>query len=236
MPTISSIYHINMSPLQALLFILGPIFITIARAASPEEVAVGKIPGYLHGQLPRQSDFLRSTFCYCAWSGRLPDHIEEAHYFQFEYYNVHKNNTYLLEHLCLASSDDKFTCLLPRSVGDQNSTHEDWSEHHNKVCRIWPGPPDDNWINGDRFCYLPHENQYSAVDDYILFDEQKRNLGLEGGQGPTFQPQELVDDVCTEFCDMHAGLPYLKDSKLAPNRIVIYEDMDDMCDHCKRME
>ncbi len=218
-----------MSPLQALLLALAAILITVANAATPEEAAVGKVPGYLHGQPPRQSDFLTSTFCYCA----LPNHVlnrkEEAHYFQFEYYSVHLNTTFILEQLCEASADDKFTCLSPRSVSEGEEDRSEWSH---KVCRSWER--DGHVSHQDHFCYLPHQNQYSDTDDFVVFNKQKRNLGPGGRQGPAFEPQDMVDDVCTGFCDVHTGMPYLNDSKLAHNRIIIYEDMDDMCDDCRK--
>jgi len=223
--------RIIMSPLQVLLLILGPIFITSTNAATPKEVLVGKLPGYLYGQPPRQSDFLTSTFCYCALPDHVPNRKEEAHYFQFEYYNVHSDVTFILEHLCLASSDDKFTCLRPRSVSGKDKGHQDRSEWQGKVCRSWPR--DLDIFSVDQFCYLPHENRYSKVDDFIKFNWQKRNVGPGGGQGPASPPQTKVDEVCTGFCKEHTGMPYLDNSKLAPNRIIIYEDMDDMCPLCK---
>ncbi len=70
----------------------------------------------------------------------------------------------------------------------------------------------------------------------MVFNKQKRNLGPGGRQGPAFEPQDMVDDVCTGFCDVHTGMPYLNDSKLAHNRIIIYEDMDDMCDDCRKQD
>jgi len=218
-----------MSYLLALLLALGNIFITIANAATPDEVAIGKIPGYMHGQPPRQSDFLTSTFCYCALPNHVSNRKEEAHYFQFEYYNLHLDTTFILEQLCEASADDKFTCLSPRSVSEGE---EDRSEWQDKVCRSWQR--DINIDKHDKSCYVPHESKYSTTDDFIFFNRQTRNLGPAGRQGPAYQPQEMVDEVCTGLCHVHTGMPYLNDSKLAHSRIIIYEDMDDMCHHCKK--
>ena len=220
-----------MSRFQILLFILGPIFVALANAATPEEVAVGKVPGYTKGRLPHQSDFLTSTFCYCgSQGGHTRGRIEEGHYFQFEYFNLHSDVTFILDHLCVSSQDDRFTCLSPRKVAGKASGQFDQSEWQGKVCRTWNR--DFDIYKVDTFCYLPHENQYSRRDDYIVFNRQKRNLGLYGDQGPSAQPLEMVDDVCNGYCPLHTGLPYLNNSKLAPSNIVIYEDMDDMCDSC----
>lgn len=221
-----------MPTLHAIILVLEALFIAIANAATPEEVAIGKFPGYNHGQPPFQSDFLTSTFCYCAMDGHEPGRKEEAHYFQFEYYNIHADTTFILEHLCEAAKDDKFTCLEPRTGSGHDRNEQDRSSWHGKVCRSWRR--DLNMFKKDQFCYIPHENKFSRTDDYMEYNFQWRNLGAGGGQAPASKPREIVDEVCTDFCSVHTGMPYLTDSKLAPNRIIIYEDLDDMCDTCDK--
>ena len=225
------VFAIIMSYLQALLLILGPIFVAFANAATPEQVAIGKVAGYTKGPLPHQSDFLTSTYCYCGLPGHVPGRKEEAAYFQFEYFNVHSDVTFILDHLCVASADDRITCLLPRKVDGKASGNNDRSEWQGKICRTWTR--DLDIFKEDQFCFLPHENRYSRNDDFIKFNHQKRNLGAHGNQGPAAQPQEMVNDVCNEYCETFASMPYLNDSKLAPSHITIYEDMDDMCDSCR---
>jgi hypothetical protein len=220
-----------MFPLKTLHLGLAAILITVTYAASPEEVAIGKVPGYLDGQPPRQSDFLTSTFCYCALPNHVSNRKEEAHYFQFEYYNLHLNTTFILNHLCEASADDKFTCLSPRTVAEGESDNPDWAD---KVCRSWER--DGHVSHHDKFCYIPYKSAYSDTEDWMTFNKQERALGPGSGQGPAFEPQEMVDDVCTGLCEVFTGMPYLNNSKLAHNRIIIYEDMDDMCDRCRKME
>lgn len=70
-------------------------------------------------------------------------------------------------------------------------------------------------------------------EDAVWFNGQRRELGATGGQGPWEQPEVLVEEACAGLCEAFTGLSVLHDPRLAPNRITVYEDLDDMCHRCK---
>lgn len=70
-------------------------------------------------------------------------------------------------------------------------------------------------------------------EDAVVFNGQRRELGATGGQGPVQRLADVVEEACTGLCSAFAGLDVLRDPRLAPNRITVYEDLDDMCHRCK---
>lgn len=203
----------------------------VANAATPDEVAKGNIPGFLNswnGNPPRPSDFLTATFCYCGTKNdiHLANRTEKAHIFQYEYFNSHSNTTYLVEYLCEASADR----VSPGCLENRNIDH---GRHGAKSCRTWQRDPNNGRGKHDQFCYAAADVNNPRGEDAVVFNGQRRELGASGGQRPVHQPADVVEKACTSLCPMFTGLHMLDDTKLAPNRMTVYKDLDDMCDHCK---
>lgn len=207
-------------------------------AVTPAEVEVGRVEGFTGGTSSHSGDYLTSTFCFCAQPVPIPQHYSEANYLQFEYYNFHQNTTYILAHLCLADQDSRTTCLTPRN-GDGQYVHygSDWQ---GRVCRTW-----DNTVgiyarihNKDTFCY--EADRYNEFwrqwqmpgRDMMTFNGQQRQLDPIGGQGPVLKGKAEAEDKCEWLCDEHAHMPALRLNELAECHVVVYEDLDDMCDRC----
>lgn len=85
----------------------------------------------------------------------------------------------------------------------------------------------------DRFCYHVVD-VVSKSWERMSFNGQNRRLGFSGGQGPLMQPAKVVREVCEDVCSANAGLHYVDDSQLAPNSVTVFEDLDDMCEGCRK--
>lgn len=152
--------------------------------------------------------------------------MEEAHVFQYEYYNRHTNTTYLVDDLCEATLDRTSQgCLENRNV--------DHGRHGVKTCRRWRKDPNNGRGGHDQFCYAPADVDNLRREDAVWFNGQRRELGATGGQGAFQLPAEVVEKACASLCSEFTGMRVLRDVKLAPNRVMVYEDLDDMCHHCK---
>ncbi|KAF6225982.1 hypothetical protein HO173_012612 [Letharia columbiana] len=214
---------------------LALTLLAATHAATPSEVEAGTLPGFTGATSAHAGDYLTSTFCFCAAALPIPQHYSEAHYFQFEYYNQHRNRTFILSDLCLADADAAATCLAPRP-GDRITLGNgvDWA---GPLCRTWyHGVPTGS--ASDTLCYEPSR---TADDwrrwrlpgpDVLRFNGQSRHLDPMGGQGPVLRGKAEAEGECEWLCDEHAGMPALRDNGLAQCHVVVYEDLDDMCDGC----
>lgn len=221
--------------ITAALALLIPI-----HALTPGQVELGKIEGFTSGSTTSHAgDYLTSTFCFCAQPTPIPQHNSEANYLQFEYYNSHLNTTYILNHLCLADQDSDTTCLAPRTGdGVAVKVSVDWQT---PLCRSWRQQLDSGipYRNGpgEKLCYEPHADLDWRLwqlpgPDVLKWNGQKRRLDPRGGQGPVLRGLEESEGRCEGLCDEHAGMPALRGNGRAQCHVVVYEDLDDMCEKC----
>ncbi|KAL9129219.1 MAG: hypothetical protein Q9175_007352 [Cornicularia normoerica] len=223
----------------AALALLTPF--TPIHAATPAEVEVGKVEGFTGGTAAHSGDYLISTFCFCAEPTPIPQHYSEANYLQFEYYNFHHNITYILDHLCLADQDAPTTCLAPRDGEDTRPRHGvDWPA---RLCRTWyssliSNDDSPHHRRQDTLCYEMSRDDDLWREwrppgrDVITFNGQTRHLDPVGRQGPVLKGKEMAEEKCDWLCDQHAGMPALRFNERAQCHVVVYEDLDDMCDGC----
>lgn len=68
--------------------------------------------------------------------------------------------------------------------------------------------------------------------DVITFNGQTRHLDPVGRQGLVLKGKEMAEDKCDWLCHEHAGMPALRFNERAQCHVVVYEDLDDMCDGC----
>lgn len=69
-------------------------------------------------------------------------------------------------------------------------------------------------------------------EDKLHFNKQKRDLDSEGGQGPVLKTLKEAEDVCGGLCEVHAGMEALRGNVRAQCHVVVWEDLDDMCNGC----
>lgn len=150
-----------------------------------------------------------------------------AHFYQFEYYNIHHNITFVLtsacpdgdtgfDRICVPPGDDKL--VLTGGTMDEN-------------CRLWEGYEKvDHYmvLQAHKLCYKPRHKHNS---DYILFDHQERNLGHDGGQGP--RETSLEPGTCEKLCHENMDMQVLQDKNFPPSHQVEWTEVDDMCEMCK---
>ena len=218
----------------ALLLLFG--LVVTAVTVTKEDADVGKVTGFTHNDLSSfGSDYLSSTFCYCGYGMDLNDtKYDEAHYFQFEYYNKHLNTTFIDQHHCFKTVDDKHTCYAPRS--EDGSLDLGWKfDWSGGVCKSWPRYHyDDRNRFVDEFCYVPHYGTGKHQgDDYITYNKQKRDVGRHGGQGYQQLDDEAANSKCERLCYDQTDMPLMEGNELAKSRIIVNDHIDDMCDHCK---
>lgn len=147
-----------------------------------------------------------------------------AHYYQFEYYNIHLNATFILTSSCpkdeigLAGAVD----CVPPAGGLHVLTGDTMFEE----CRKWEGSQlfyDKAKLHDDEFCYKPHLHH---GDDYIKFNKQKRNLGQHGSQGPVWKHKMETEKVCEGLCRVHLDADLLRDDvNYFPSHQVIWNDL-----------
>lgn len=152
----------------------------------------------------------------------------QAHYYQFEYYNVHLNTTFILTSKCPDIGTGSDTNCVPTSAGEDLLAGDTIEE----ICKSWEGYGTTHHRWGkltDKFCYKPHPKD---GDDYMSFNGQERDLSRWGSQGPRFQSEEKSEEVCEDLCrtTMDAGL--LRDDTLPPSHQVVWVNIDDMCEGC----
>lgn len=217
-------------------------------ALTPGQVEQGRIEGFTSGhESTYGSDFLLSSFCFCAAKDRVPNQQgnTEANYLEFDYYNKHRNMTFVLDHLCLGNEDSDVTCLNPR-LGDGIAQHkEDGVDWQGPTCRKWYRDTGDKpeKTDGvyDELCYHQNkdrasrwrENRIPQGPDTLIFNGEKRHLDKKGQQGPILWRLEEAETHCQVMCQEHAGMDVLTGHELAQSHVVEYEDLDDMCGKCK---
>lgn len=155
-----------------------------------------------------------------------------AHYYQFDYYNRHHDTTFVLTSTCPDGDIDFDIACAPA-----DHKHVLVGDTMKKKCKLWRGwessPKHPDWNPAprkDELCYLP---QKKKDEDFISFNGQHRSLGKRGGQGLVLQTEKEAG-VCESLCQENLGMPMLKDHKFMSSHQVVWNDMDDMCDTCKR--
>ncbi len=209
-------------------------------AFTPAEVEAGMVEGYTGGTGSHYSDTLTSTWCFCAQPSPPPGSGSEANYFLFEYYSVHRNTTYLLSHFCLADENPTTTCLAPRS--EDGTPDDDHDGQFLSLCRNFfkcKEPYDREDLIGT-LCYYQDDDDENASwrewrmpgEDTLFWNEQSRKLHPEGGQGPVLKSMEESEAKCDILCDEQAHMPALRHNKRSQCHVVVYDDLDDMCEGC----
>lgn len=148
------------------------------------------------------------TYCYCQEPPGVERVLGLTHYYQFEYYNVHFNNTYIVTDVCPSKELDYEGICVPKfaGLGEASLSGVDILSDHTMEtqCRNWR--EDEGKLKIDhRFCYEPH---FHHDTDYVWFNGQKRNLGRDGHQGPIAQDAE---DVCEDMCQVYLGTGTLRE-------------------------
>ena len=151
-----------------------------------------------------------------------------AHFYQFEYYNWHHNTTFVLISAC-PDGDIGFDMPCVPTGGGQYVLTADTMD---SLCKHWEGyeTVEDNQKVGrnDEFCYLPHRKRGA---DYMTFNNQRRNLGPNGRQGPIVGV--LEPGTCENLCRDNMDMDVLRDGNFPPSHQVEWNDLDDMCWDCK---
>ena len=150
-----------------------------------------------------------------------------AHFYQFEYYNIHHNTTFILTSACPDGDTgfDQF-CVPPQQDGIvlTDGTMKD-------NCKLWEGwetVGDDIVPRWDGLCYMPRHKHHV---DYIFYNGQERNLGPRGRQSP--RSADLEPGTCEKLCGENMDMPVLQDSRFPPSHQVEWSHVDDMCEYCK---
>ena len=236
--SIHSSRSIMLSIIRTTVIALALLIIPI-HALTPAEVEAGKVEGFTGGTGSHSGDALTSTWCFCAQPSPLRGNGSEANYIQFEYYNFHHNTTYILSHFCAADSNSTTTCLAPRS--EDGAPDEDDGEFL-KICRTFykHKGPYQRWDLIGTLCYDQDDDDKDAYwrewrmpgEDVNSWKGQERKLHPEGGRGPVLKSKEESKAKCDVLCDEHAHMPALRHNARSQCHVVVYDDLDDMCDGC----
>ena len=147
-----------------------------------------------------------------------------GHYYQFDYYNIHLNTTFILTESCPKDNVGKNWArgCVPTAGGlHVLSGHTMFDE-----CRTWEGSEffyQKGKPHDDKFCY---KSQNHHGDDYIKFNKQKRRLGEYGGQNPVWKDKMEAEKVCEDLCRVNLNADLFKDDvNYVPNHQVIWEDL-----------
>ena len=104
------------------------------------------------------------------------------------------------------------------------------------MCKTWPRA---HYADGyektvDEFCYFPHyANRGKKLDDYIMYNGQKRDVSERGNQGYRVMSDYFASEKCDDLCFAYHDMPIMEDNKLAVSKVVVNDHVDDMCDKCK---
>ena len=149
-----------------------------------------------------------------------------AHFYQFEYYNIHHDTTFILTSACPDGDIGFDRICVPQNGGEHVLTGGTME----RICKRWDGYEtvgDDRIPREDTLCYMP---AHKHGMDYLAFNHQERNLALEGKQNPT--SAYLQPGTCEKLCQDNMGMPILDDKDFPPSHQVEWTKVDDMCTHC----
>ena len=154
-----------------------------------------------------------------------------AHYYQFEYYNAHRDMSFILYSAC-PDGDIGFdrTCVPPHK--DKVASMEILAGGTmGKICKLWSGYEE---LPNDHFQGSKSEMCYKADwdgNDAITFNGQKRKLGAKGHQRRIYEEEEVTEE-CRSMCDQYLEMPLLNVHHYPKSHRVTWI-LDDMCPGCK---
>ena len=197
-----------------ILFSVSLILSSLANAYTVEQFTKGRIPGYISGF--HDGDFFCDTRCDCNDGRREVGFVQ-----QWEYYNWHVNETFLM------------------ALTDLKGRVENWN--HGYVCREYKIAKPKNRFSRkiDELCLYPAERQDLNFDwtDYFTWNGQQRGLGKYGDQGWNPRREDYVnEEVCPAVCEDWMWQEHKIMGASGKGTMVEYNDVDDMCDDCKRDE
>ena len=70
------------------------------------------------------------------------------------------------------------------------------------------------------------------MDDFILFNGQKRDVSETGNQGYRKMDDSFAQGKCDDLCYVYHDMPVMEGNKLAVSRVIVNDHVDDMCDKC----
>lgn len=217
-----------MPSFQKFLAALMLFFPAVYALANYEQAQAGKVKGFTGAaDVELTGDYLSATFCYCEYPPNVADVL--GHYYQFEYYNVHLNSTFILTSSCPDPEFGYEIDCVPPSGGEHLLAGYTMDEN----CRAWKGYQtvhDQKKKDDDQFCYKPHHHD---GNDYMSFNGQKRNLGWTGGQGPVLLNTVESEKVCEGLCRENLEIPVLTDPSYPRSHQVVWTNVADMCEHCE---
>lgn len=242
----SLLYRVKMI-YQQIAFVILALINHFALAITPVPVFQDeKVDGYV-GYLSTAptGDWLTSTYCYCA----QPHHLhaaaaDEGSFFQWEYYNYHRNATYIMQRQCEANHSERRTCVSSKRAQCEPESPDDCQG--NMRCSYWPrshtlekkesssggGVTGDQ--AGDSWCMTIDDHWIYGTIDEITWNTQTRTLNGGDGQGRREQPEGDVLTLCEGLCQAQLGMPMLRGDKHARSRQEVFDRLDDMCESCRR--
>lgn len=241
----------------ATLTLLHHLALAITPVSTPKDEKLDGYIGYL--PTPPTGDWLLTTYCYCAQRHRLPaPAFDEGSFFQWEYYNYHRNATYVMHRLCQRNNAERESCVnskhahcIPERDGDCEG---------NMLCSSWPrgdakvfGKRDASFassssspstssfsssegaeVKKDHWCMTLDDHNFVGESDSMIWNTQERTLTKKGGQDRKEQADGDAWAVCEGLCGKKVGMPMLRGDKNARSHQEVFEGVDDMCDGCRR--
>ncbi|KAF6218172.1 hypothetical protein HO133_006131 [Letharia lupina] len=211
-------------------------FFLITPVAIPQDNKIDGYVGYM--PTPPTSDWLTTTYCYCS----QPHHLQapafdEGSFFQWEYYNYHQNATFVMHRRCQANHAETRTCVNSKHVHCDLAVDGDCEG--NMLCTSWPRARalrkrDAGGVKKDHWCMSLDDRGFLGVSDSIIWNTQERGLTRKGGQGRRGTSDGEVEAVCGGLCRGRVGMPMLEGDRNARSHQEVFEDLDDMCDSCRR--
>ena len=149
-----------------------------------------------------------------------------AHFYQFEYYNIHHDTTFILTSACPDGDVGFDQFCVPPSGGEKVLTGDTMGRN----CKSWDGYEtvgDKRIMRIDKLCYTP---RYKHDMDYLAFNHQERNLFWRGNQCPVIA--YLEPGTCEKLCRENMDMAVLQDDKFPPSHQIEWTKIDDMCENC----
>ena len=183
---------------------LLPIFCLLATAyaATPSQVAEGKVAGPLHPI--HTGDYFLDTRCECTSDSASVEEI--GHVYQWEYYNRHLNATYLLSSEFGVNHD---TALRGK-------------------CRIFEQKND---VHTDKYCVMPALDVFYRTLYYELhWNHQRRDLSPSStDQGYTWTSDSTVNgEICPDLCGDFMRDQRIASNASGSGGQLWWRDVDDM--------